>query len=121
MSEGGRPTSPWSGQATANCLLHHRKLSACHSGAALAESLCAVSWLPEAERNGLVALGVAQLVAPHQGVGALLAAGDAVAREHRPAGEASVLADLVASAPRSGRVGHGCDSGDSTEQFSGTR
>ena len=35
-----------------------------------------------AELQQLVALGVAQLVAAHQGLGALLAAGDAVAREH---------------------------------------
>ena len=38
MSEEGRPTSPSSGQATANSLLRHRKLSACHSGAALRHS-----------------------------------------------------------------------------------
>jgi hypothetical protein len=35
-----------------------------------------------AELQQLVALGVAQLVAAHQGVGAPLAAGDAVAGEH---------------------------------------
>ena len=35
-----------------------------------------------AELQQLVAFGVAQLVTAHQGVGALLAAGDAVAGEH---------------------------------------
>jgi acyl-CoA reductase-like NAD-dependent aldehyde dehydrogenase len=35
-----------------------------------------------AELQQLVALGVAQLLAAHKGVGALLAAGDAVAGEH---------------------------------------
>ena len=35
-----------------------------------------------AELQQLVALGAAQLLAAHQGVGALLAAGDAVAGEH---------------------------------------
>jgi hypothetical protein len=46
--------------------------------ALLAEGIEALA----AELQQLVALGVAQLVAAHQGVGALLAAGDAVAREH---------------------------------------
>ena len=46
--------------------------------ALLAEGIEALA----AELQQLVALGVAQLVAAHQGVAALLAAGDAVAREH---------------------------------------
>lgn len=46
--------------------------------ALLAEGIEALA----AEIQQLIALGVAQLVAAHQGVGAPLAAGDAVAREH---------------------------------------
>ena len=46
--------------------------------ALLAEGIEALA----AELQQLVALGVAQLVAAHQGVGALLAADDAVAGEH---------------------------------------
>ena len=46
--------------------------------ALLAEGIEALA----AELQQLVALGVAQLVAAHQGIGAPLAAGDAVAGEH---------------------------------------